>query len=138
MTVPEHLARWWGPKGYTTPACRTDLRVGGRFHLCMRSPEGQDMWITGTYREVAPPHRLVYTDSFADEQGNVISATHYGMPESIPLEMLVSMTFENEAGKTRMTLVHSGLPAGEMADGAVEGWNESLDRMVVVLAEMAR
>jgi uncharacterized protein YndB with AHSA1/START domain len=41
-TEPEHFMRWWGPKGYTTPACTIDLRAGGRFLNCMRSPEDRD------------------------------------------------------------------------------------------------
>jgi len=53
-TEPERVKDWWGPKGYTTPACDIDLRVGGRFLLCMRSPEGKDYWIMGVYRDVIP------------------------------------------------------------------------------------
>jgi uncharacterized protein YndB with AHSA1/START domain len=44
--------RWWGPRVYTSPSCRIDLRVGGRYLVCMRSPQGEDYWSTGAYREI--------------------------------------------------------------------------------------
>lgn len=133
-TEPERMMRWWGPKVFTTPVCKIDFRVGGVFLNCMRSPEGQDYWSTGVYREIVPLERIVCTDSFADEKGNVVPASHYGMTD-MPLEMLVTVTFEDMGGKTRMTLRHSGLPAGEMSDGAGQGWGESFDKLAEYLAK---
>ncbi len=46
-TEPERVMRWWGPNGFTAPFCKIDLRPGGVFHNCMRSPEGQDFWSKG-------------------------------------------------------------------------------------------
>ena len=132
-TDPEHMRRWWGPVGYTSPACRTDLRVGGRYHWCMRSPEGQDIWTTGVFREVVPTERFVYTNSFADADGNVVPATHYGMPADIPLEMLVTVTLADEEGRTRMTMRHAGLPL-YMRESAEEGWGGSFDKLAALLA----
>ncbi len=51
-TDPEHFKRWWGPKDFTAPVARMDVRVGGTYLWCMRSPEGQNYWTTGTYREI--------------------------------------------------------------------------------------
>ncbi len=133
-TVPEHYMRWWGPKDFTSPACEIDLRVGGKYLNCMRSSDGQDYWGTGTYREVVPLERLVYTDSFADENGNVVPASHYGMGDDIPIEMQVTVTFEDYEGKTRMTLKHVGIPAGEMSDMTQAGWNESFDKLAASLS----
>jgi len=84
LTKPEHLVRWWGPKGYSCPACKIDFRVGGAWLACMRSPEGQDIWSTGVYREIVPLERIVSTDSFADAEGNVVPASHYGIPGDFP------------------------------------------------------
>ena len=128
-TEPEHFMRWWGPKDFTSPACKIDLRVGGTYLACMRSPEGQDFWSTGTYREIVVPERIVYTDTFADAEGNVVPATQYGMSADIPLELLVTVTLEPYEGKTRLTLRHAGLPAGEMSDLTSAGWNESFDKL---------
>lgn len=132
---PEMYKQWWGPRGYTAPVAQIDFREGGKFFGSMRSPEGQDIWSTGVYREIVPMKRIVCTDSFADADGNVVSATHYGMPGDIPLEMLVTVTFEDlGGGKTKMTLLHEGLPAGEMSEGAGTGWNESFDKLEEALA----
>jgi uncharacterized protein YndB with AHSA1/START domain len=132
-TEPERLMRWWGPKGYTAPVCKVDLRVGGKYLCCMCSPEGQDFWSTGVYKEIVPPSLLVCTDSFADDKGNVVPATHYGMGADFPLELQVTVTLAEEAGKTRMTLRHLGLPAGEMSEMCKAGWNESFDKLAASL-----
>lgn len=134
-TEPESMMRWWGPKGFTCPVCRIDLRVGGAYLNCMRSPEGVDYWSTGVYREIVPPERLVCTDSFADEAGNVVPATHYGMSADFPLEMLVTVTFEEQEGKTKFTLKHAGLPPGEDFDNCCAGWGQSLDKLAEALAK---
>jgi uncharacterized protein YndB with AHSA1/START domain len=132
-TDPERMKLWWGPKDYTSPAWKIDLRVGGRYHACMRSPEGQEIWITGVYREIDPPSRLVYTDSFADDKGNVVAASQYGLGDDFPLEMLVTIVLEEHQGKTRMTLRHAGLPAGIMSEMTGSGWNELFDKLAEFL-----
>ena len=126
---PEHVKLWWGPKNFTAPVSKIDLHVGGRYLNCMRSPEGKDFWSTGVFREIVPFERLVYTDSFADEKGNVVPATHYGLSSDFPLEVEVTVTFEEQDGKTKMTLRHSGIPAGKMRDMTGVGWNESFDKL---------
>lgn len=128
-TDPEHIKLWWGPKNFTAPFSRIDLSVGGTYLLCMRSPEGQEYWTTGVYREIIPLKRIVYTDSFSDENGNVVSSSYYGLGEDFPLELLVTVSFEDTGGKTRMTLRHEGLPAGEIKDMTGTSWNESFDKL---------
>jgi len=135
-TEPRHLMRWWGPKGFTAPAYKMDLRVGGEYLSCMRSPEGREFWSKGVFREIVPPERLVMTDSFADAEGNVVPASHYGMTDDMPLEMLITVTFEDDDGKTRLTLRHAGIPAGESREGAGAGWNESFDKLAETLQEL--
>lgn len=128
-TDPEYFKLWWGPKDFTCPFCEMDLRVGGKYLNCMRSPDGRDYWTTGVYREIVPFERMVYTDSFADAEGNVVPATHYGMSPDFPLETLVTVTFEEDMGRTKMTLRHIGMPAGETSEQAGAGWNESFDKL---------
>ncbi len=95
----------------------------------MRSPDGKDYWSTGVYREIVPLQRIVATDSFADEKGNVVPATHYGMGPDLPLEFLVTVTFEEYQGKTGLTLTHKGFPSGRDSEMASQGWNESFDEL---------
>ena len=132
-TDPERLKRWWGPKDFTAPVIKNDLRVGGRYLYCMRSPEGQEYWSTGVYREVVEFERIVASDSFADADGNVVPASHYGMSGDFPLEMLATVTFEDLGGKTKITINQVGMPAG-MQEMAGAGWNQSLDKLAAHLA----
>lgn len=126
---PERMKRWWGPKNFTAPVIKIDFRIGGKYLYCMRSPEGQDFWSTGIYREIVELERIVCTDSFADEKGNKVPPSHYGMSGDLPAEFLVTVTFEEHEGKTKMTLRHIGILAGEMSDLAQTGWNESFDKL---------
>jgi len=128
-TNPELAMRWWGPKDFTAPFIKVDLRIGGRYLFCMRSPEGKDYWSTGTYRELSEPERIVCTDSFADSKGNIVPASYYGINEDFPLELDVTMTLEENNGKTNMTLRHEGIPLGTMNEMTEHGWEESFDKL---------
>ena len=57
FTEPEHLKRWWVPQPYTLPVCTFDLRPGGIWHYCLRSPEGQVQCARSVYREIVPPEK---------------------------------------------------------------------------------
>jgi uncharacterized protein YndB with AHSA1/START domain len=132
-TNPEHMMKWWGPKGFTSPACKLDFRVGGKYHFCMTSPEGQNFWTTGECLEIIPHKKIVWTDCFADEKGNKVSATSYGMAEDFPEELVLTILFEDHEGKTKLTIRHTGMPAGEMKEMTNAGWNESLDKLAATL-----
>ncbi len=128
-TEPERLKMWWGPKHFTAPVIKIDLRVGGRYISCMRGPDGKDYWSTGVYREIVPGERLVMSDSFADKEGNVVPATYYGMSPDFPMELQVIVMFEEQEGRTKMTLRHIGIPNGLMRYLTDVGWSESFDKL---------
>jgi uncharacterized protein YndB with AHSA1/START domain len=133
-TEPAQLMRWWAPRGFTTPVCKTDPRPGGIFHYCMRAPDGPDIWGIGIYQEIIEPERIVYTDSFADADGNPVPPSHYGMSASHPAETLVTVTFTDQGGRTKVTLRHSIPPSIEERDATNQGWIEMLDRLAEELA----
>lgn len=132
-TEPKLFIKWWGPAGFTSRECTVDLRVGGRFMWCMRSPEGKDFWTSGTYREVAPPSLLVMTSTFSDANGKPVPAANYGLSPEVVFEMVITVRLQEiESGKkTRMILTHAGLSKFSIAevDGNEKGWNESLDKL---------
>ena len=101
-TQKEHLAQWFGPKGCTIPSCTVDLRPGGAFHYCMRSPGAADTWGKWVFRSIARPDRLVAVVSFADADGTTIKAP---FDPPWPLEMLMTVTFADHAGVGKGTLV---------------------------------
>ena len=71
-TEPDHLAQWWGPKGFTAPVCDWDVRPGGKIHVVMRGPEGTDYAMGGEFREIDPPSRLVTMTGALDEKGQFL------------------------------------------------------------------
>jgi uncharacterized protein YndB with AHSA1/START domain len=134
-TEPARLKRWWGPKGFTTPHCTVDLRMGGLFHYCMRSPEGKDYWGRGIYREVSAPDRIAYMDSFADEAGEAVEPTAYGMSEDFPADALVTVEFSREEDKTKVTVRHALPASAPEREACQQGWMEMLERLEEELSE---
>lgn len=128
-TDPEKLMGWWGPRGWTTPLCKVDLRPGGIFHYCMRSPEGDDFWGRGVYREIAVAQKLVYTDSFSNREGKLVEPARYGMSYGYPSETQVTVTFAEREGMTEITLHHAIPESVPERSGVLQGWTEMLGRL---------
>jgi uncharacterized protein YndB with AHSA1/START domain len=125
----EHLAHWWGPTGWTLPVCQMDFRPGGVWFYCMRGPAGEEGCGKAIYREIVEPERIVYTDAFADAEGNVQA----GMPE-----MVITLTFAEHDGKTKLTSRTQFASAADLKTtldmGMVEGLNQTWDRLEAYLA----
>ena len=71
FTEPERMKEWWGPKGFTVIASKMDFRPGGTYHYGMKAPDGSAMWGKFVYREIVPPERMVFINSFSDEAGGI-------------------------------------------------------------------
>ena len=127
-TDAEQFKKWWGPKDFTCPSSKMDASVGGKYLSCMRGPDGKEYWSTGEVKELIPERKLVVTDSFSDENGNIKSASEYGMPGDWPKELLITVYFEEADGATKLKLRHQGVP-DEMREECIKGWNESLDKL---------
>ena len=100
----------------------------------MRSAEGQDYWGKGVYHEIVEPERLVYTDSFSDEEGNHVDPAQYGM-SNWPAETRVTVTFAEREGKTEMTLPTNVPRSLAERHGAAAGWSQSFEKLADYLAE---
>lgn len=100
-TEVEHLAKWWGPAGFKMVQTKLDLKPGGIFHYGMQAPDGSVMWGKFVYREVVPEERIVFINSFSDENGGT---TRHPMAQKWPLEMMNVLTLTEENGKTILTL----------------------------------
>jgi uncharacterized protein YndB with AHSA1/START domain len=128
-TEPDHFKAWYGPDGATIVVAKMDVRVGGTrlVGMEMEMPNGtMRMWFTGAYREVVENKRLVYTESMSDENGNVLSAADMGMPEGHPTTTEVIVELENIGGRTKMVMIHAGIP--EDSPGAA-GWAMAFDKL---------
>ncbi len=128
-TDPSQYMCWWGPKDFTSPYARFDLRPGGSYLSCMRGPDGKEYWDTGKFEEIDELNRIIYTDTWADESGKPVPPSHYGLPGEQLVEMAVQVNLEDIGGKTRLTLEHCGLSDTEMLDQAKAGWNQSFDKL---------
>ena len=87
----EHFMKWYGPKGFTTPACEIDFRVGGKHSWMMQSSDGMQMHYFGSYKEISPMDSIVYSDSMADAQGKLMDPVMMGLPTP-PKQRLASVT----------------------------------------------
>src|SRR5665213_1489963 len=66
-TDAQHIAQWWGPRGFTNPVCEWKARPGQAIHVVMRAPNGTDYPMGGEFREIVAPERMVFTSGALDE-----------------------------------------------------------------------
>jgi uncharacterized protein YndB with AHSA1/START domain len=119
----DQLMQWFGPKGVSIAQATLDFRPGGFFHFCMRLPDGKAMWGKFVYREIEPPRRVVWVNSFSDENRGVI---RHPMRATWPLEMLTVATFAEEEGKTTVTVRWTPIGATEEESETFNSNHESM------------
>ena len=120
FTEAEMLKKWWGHHGITCPAAEIDLKVGGKYRIAMKPPEGDVFHLKGTYREIKPPERLVYTFQWEGA----------GMKE----ETLVTLEFHEKGDATELVLVHELFPDANARDDHNKGWESSFDCLAEALS----
>lgn len=139
FTDPERMKHWWGPKGVKVVHSKMDLRVSGTYHYAMQVPGGPVMWGKFVYREVVPPSKLVFINSFSDEAGGV---TRHPMAPTWPLQMLSVFSFDElPDGKTRFTIRWSPYEATEEERKTFDaghasmnqGWSGTLEQLEAYL-----
>ena len=133
-TDPEHFKAWYGPEGANIAVANMDIRVGGTRLVCMemQSPNGpMQMWFTGEYRVVIENERLVYTESMADANGNLLEPSTMGMPDGHPTTTEVTVEFHAVDGRTEMVMTHAGIPSD--SPGAT-GWTMAFDKLAAYVS----
>ncbi|MCZ6837205.1 MAG: SRPBCC domain-containing protein [Planctomycetota bacterium] len=125
FTDPALLAQWWAPRGYLTPIANLDVRVGGEYRIGMHAEETPDelMFIHGTYREVNPPNRLVFTYVW-EPDGAGARWVDMGVADHVTL---VIIEFHSLGASTRVKLEHDRFPNTESRDAHIGGWTSCLD-----------
>ena len=118
-TEPDKLTKWFGPAGAETLEAETDARVGGRFHVLMRTADGELHGVSGIYREVVPDERLVFTWAWRTTPDR---------------ESLVTVTLKGDGDGTLLTLLHEQFFDEEARDRHNEGWSGALDKLVELVA----
>jgi len=125
LTEPADIARWWGPRSFTTPAVDLDLRVGGGYRFTMQPPDGDRFHLSGEFVEISPPSRLAYTFRWEE-------------PTPDDRETAVTLTTRADAEGTELTLRHTGFATAERVELHRGGWTDSLDKLVALLGPDAQ
>ena len=123
-TQPEHFKNWYGPQGFSVLVAEMDVRVGGKRLICMemQTPDRiMKIWTTGEFTEIVPNTHLIYTESMADEKGNVVSSG-----DEAPTTTEVTVQLESTDGRTKMLMIHAGVPADSGANG---GWEQAFAKL---------
>jgi uncharacterized protein YndB with AHSA1/START domain len=113
---PVHAMRWWGCLGHTATVCSMDLRPGGAWRACLRSPTGACRWMRGIFREIRPPRRLSFTLAWIEEDG-------------LGPEMLVTVDLFASGAGTGLTLRQAPFATAELCQSQRDDWNERFDRL---------
>jgi uncharacterized protein YndB with AHSA1/START domain len=141
LTQAEHLKEWWSPTGFTMIAANIDLRPGGVFHCGLKAVDGYKMWGKFVYREIVPPERLVFINSFSNAAGGV---TRHPIVPTWPMETLITVTFDEAAGgKSKLNVRWAAHNANEVEQktfdashvGMKATWTGTLDRLGAYLAK---
>ena len=119
---PKHLAQWWGPHGFTNPVCELDVRPGGAIRIHMRGPDGTVYPMTGVYREIVEPERLVFTSAALDQEGQPL------------FEVLNTVIFAKQGGKTTLTTKARVVKSNDGAAPYLKGMEAGLTQTLECLA----
>jgi len=119
---PSELVKWWGPDGFDVPASALDVRPGGYWRTTMRSPQGDLHTVSGVYRTIDKPRRLVFTWGWDDDTGLRGHETE------------VTVTFEPAPGGTRIVLLQQAFENKDQRDRHNQGWSSSFECLARVAA----
>ncbi|AZN38968.1 SRPBCC family protein [Paenibacillus albus] len=124
-TEAEHLKHWWGPAGLELEVLKLDVKPGGIFHFGMTAPDGNKMYGKFVYYEIAAPEKLVFTNSFADAEGNTIQPP---FSDEFPTEIMNTLTLSEQDGKTTVTLQGGPHNANETQHAFFKAMHESMQQ----------
>lgn len=132
----EAVKQWWGPRGFTAPVAKMDFRAGGKSLVCMRTPDGHNMFNTWTYQKIVAMNRLEFVQHFSDKDGHKLSPAKMNLPPGIPDEVRHVITFRPLQGdRTEITVTEFGYTSEQVVELSKAGMNECLDKMEESLKE---
>ena len=120
FTDPSRLARWWGPRGFTTPSLDYEPREGASYRIEMQPPEGDAFYLAGEFREVDPPTRLAYTFGWED-------------PDPDDVETVAALSFRDQGESTEVALSQGPFKTEARRELHRGGWTDSFDKLEELL-----
>jgi uncharacterized protein YndB with AHSA1/START domain len=137
-TDPEKLIQWYAPEGCTILFKKIEIRNGGHFHSCISNPQYGDCWCIGEYKEIIPNKKLVFTLINADEEGNPINPVDAGMDPEWPGKTLVTVTFTEKNGVTKLQLLQTVSQELATKTGAYPSWVQMLNKMKKLVVQSTK
>lgn len=132
---PGLVMQWWGPDGFTSPLAEMDFREGGTSLVCMRSPDGTDMYTTWAYTQIIPLERFEYIFNLSDKDGNTLDPVTLGLPPDFPQDARHTVVFQALGNnRTEMIMTEFGYTSDQLFDLSKAGLEQSLDKMVAIFA----
>jgi uncharacterized protein YndB with AHSA1/START domain len=128
------LVQWFAPTGCRIEYRQLEASHGGEYLSCIHTPDGKECWCKGKYLEFSKPNCLVFSMVVCDKNGNEMDPVDAGMDPEWPNETIVTVTFEDIAGKTRITLHQTVSEALAKKTGAQPSWLMMLDNLESLLA----
>ncbi|HEX2034084.1 MAG TPA: SRPBCC domain-containing protein [Chloroflexota bacterium] len=133
-TEPELVMRWWGPQGFTSPLARMDVREGRTSLVCMRSPQGQDLYNTWAYTRIVPLQQIEFIQNFSDQDGNKVEPAQLGLPPDIPQDVRNLVEFRPVGdNKTALRVTEFGYASEQALELSRMGLEQCLDKMAEIL-----
>jgi uncharacterized protein YndB with AHSA1/START domain len=142
FTDPDRLRHWFGHQGSTVIASKMDLRPGGLYHYGLRTPGQPEMWGKNVYREIIPPSKLVFLNSFSDPTGGL---SRHPLSPTWPREMLTTVTFAEQNGQTILSIRWVPWEATEeeittfanALEACRQGWTGALNQLETYLEKVS-
>lgn len=128
-TNPEILPYWYAPDGCTIEYKSIEVKQGGHFHSCIHDPQHGDCWIVGTYLEILPSEKLVFTMQLSNENGDRTDASEAGKSADWPAEILTTVTFEPIGNKTKTTIHQTVSEEEAKKTGAYQSWIKMFNKL---------
>ncbi len=122
FTRAEAMRQWMCPKEFTVPSAEADFRLGGRFRVAMRAPDGNTVAVSGTYQEIQPPELLVFTWQW--EPGHSMA----GIQTTVRVELF------DRGAETMMLMTHTGLPSEEERASHEWGWSGAFETLAALVS----
>jgi uncharacterized protein YndB with AHSA1/START domain len=130
-TDGSEVTKWWGPRGFSSPVAQMDVREGGTSLVCMRSPNGHEIYNTWSYDKVVPDQRLEFVLHFADDHGNKLAPSELEfLPPGVPDGVRHVVTLTAAGGDaTELMVTEHGYTSEEAVELSKAGLEQSLNKM---------
>lgn len=131
---PSTVKQWWGPEGFTAPVANMDFREGGSSLVCMRTPDGFEIYTSWTYTHIQPMQKISFVQHFTDKEGKKLDPAAIGLPPGIPAAVPHTILLEElPDGNTRISITESGYGSQQATEISKMGMQQCLDKMEKIL-----